>query len=1416
MTLPAEPIELKVWMISLKDSDYGDLGGKSEASVIWAGNKLPKYLWDHWKIQLKPFGLTWQKFMQVLHYRTDIGIMWYKGMLPWNDFITSVTKLITGPIGKMDKGDQPKPLHAPSDIARYQIPPMRDWEHFERLCNDLWTEIWEDRNTQRNGRSGQRQNGVDIFGIIQKSNKTAGIQCKKKDATTASNSLTKKELLKIVAEAEAFQPALSELIIAYTGKRDVKLQNEARIITNSNSTSTKNLFKVYVYSWDDILEKLGTYGEVLRKHYPQFYGNNVDGQELAKKLGGVIEDKLGDLPNLMADASAPVLEKIRLDFKDSIIAGEQNEAMDHARDLLNSFKPKEALDYLEKIEPKILVSANKILKFRLLTNKGVAIGALGGREEEAGKLLIQAFQYNPEDEKALCNRALGHLLLGQFSEAEEFAEKVITKNPMSSRPYGILIQCFQPSEPLEKLIQNIPPSLRKTADIAHAISQAAVKRKDYETATHWSEVALQDSIANGEDNPELRASLASNILQTVSKFEVLNDIQLTPEVKSKITRAIDLLNEAIKLASNSESIKYRTEWLSNRGFAYKLLGKIDMATKDMDAVVSLQPDNPISLKHQALMRFANGDHVVAIETLQKLIGRQETPEAALLLANILSEKDQNDEAIKIIEESLLRDNPSDLQMEERRLLIQISLKKKNYDRAREISSVLRATSPTNILNLAIAARIERLSGNIDAASKLLEEARGYVTEKSTSHDIIGLAEELYDIEAFPDAWPLYERVVDVRSDSSLLNRLLYSYYRTGEVSKALELCVGIAPELKTPSQVQIELSILLDINNLKEAASLAEQYLKFHPEKQQIRVILANILFRMDEFDKLDAFLNEDIDISKLTVDAGFQLANLYVQRKMMEKSINTAYEVRRANMGIGEAHLRYVSIFFSGEQGLEEILRPPNEIQAGVVICIKNEGDEQTVYLLENRKDLNPAIEISVDSPLGKKLLGKKLNEEVVLSQGMIGETKVKITEIKNKYVYALHESLKLLPERFGETKGLERVPFKIGTEEETRESIQKMLDVVSKRNEWVMQAEKFYQDSKLTVGAFAQMIRINVIDVWNGLIGSKWGVRTCLGSPKERQKAISTIATHDVVAIDITALLTADKLDFFPILEKSFKKIIVAQSTLDLLLEAISERGSIKSKGYSTIGKREGEFFMAEITPENIKEQIERLEHIKKWIKKHCEVVPCKTISKVVQRNELEEMLGSSFLETILIAQENSLPLYTDDLGTRALASSNEFKVEGIWTQAIAMCALSDKQMTEDEYNKIVIQLIRLGYRHTTINGAVLINAAKEAKWSNTQPFTDVLNTLRGSQMEINSSISVIVDFMFLLWQQPIFDFGRNSLAMAALDTLSDQRESQLIIRLMRTAIHIRFRLLPLAEIRIQQVISAWEALRIKPTTI
>lgn len=139
-------------------------------------------------------------------------------------------------------------------IASTQIRKPENWQDFEKLCKKLWGEIWNCPDTiKRNGRLGQHQNGVDIYGIPQGESQYFGIQCKGKDDYTNST-LTEKEIEEEIQKAKAFKPALKRFVFATTANKNVGIEEYVR--EKDIECRANGLFEVYLACWEDIVDLL--------------------------------------------------------------------------------------------------------------------------------------------------------------------------------------------------------------------------------------------------------------------------------------------------------------------------------------------------------------------------------------------------------------------------------------------------------------------------------------------------------------------------------------------------------------------------------------------------------------------------------------------------------------------------------------------------------------------------------------------------------------------------------------------------------------------------------------------------------------------------------------------------------------------------------------------------------------------------------------------------------------------------------------------------------------------------------------------------------------------------------------------------------------------------------------------------------
>jgi len=164
-----------------------------------------------------------------------------------------------------------------NSLRAVEIPPIKDEYLFEDFCLDYWKHKLNNMDVQKNGRRGQRQQGIDIFGR-DGSLQWIGVQCKVK---STGDRLTEKECNEDIKKAFAFNPKLAEYHIVTTAPRDAVLQEYIRKKDDDHINS--GLFRVYVRFWDDIKDDLVSdkYKDLYYKYYkdqcirPEILGNAI-------------------------------------------------------------------------------------------------------------------------------------------------------------------------------------------------------------------------------------------------------------------------------------------------------------------------------------------------------------------------------------------------------------------------------------------------------------------------------------------------------------------------------------------------------------------------------------------------------------------------------------------------------------------------------------------------------------------------------------------------------------------------------------------------------------------------------------------------------------------------------------------------------------------------------------------------------------------------------------------------------------------------------------------------------------------------------------------------------------------------------------------------------------------------------------
>jgi hypothetical protein len=185
------------------------------------------------------------------------------------------------------------------------------WQDFESLCKKLFGEVWECRNTiRKNGRTGQEQCGVDVYGIPKGEDAYFGIQCKGKDVYTGAK-LTEREVMNEISKARAFQPALKVFVIATTGNKDVGM--EAFVRNEDIKSRLNGGFEIQLYAWEDLVDLIDEHEDVYRWY--------LTGQQIRGKYECTL---------LVNGVDKPAIKPVYAQAVTVYVTAAQNEAMENA------------------------------------------------------------------------------------------------------------------------------------------------------------------------------------------------------------------------------------------------------------------------------------------------------------------------------------------------------------------------------------------------------------------------------------------------------------------------------------------------------------------------------------------------------------------------------------------------------------------------------------------------------------------------------------------------------------------------------------------------------------------------------------------------------------------------------------------------------------------------------------------------------------------------------------------------------------------------------------------------------------------------------------------------------------------------------------------------------------------------------
>lgn len=1042
-----------------------------------------------------------------------------------------------------------------------------------------------------------------------------------------------------------------------------------------------------------------------------------------------------------------------------------------------------AIERFEKIKTEDWQKLSNVEKYKVTANIGLCYLSIQ-HITQAAAYLIEAVQYDLQNHKALAFAALGHAILKEPAQTNEFANRAIFLNPVSPYAYVALIMINEEKKDFDELLQLIPSDLLDNAEICFALGMALLRQDKYIESKEWFvKVLKQDEGVNFF----LKGITAAVILKPFSDPFLLYSNQLSELNKLEIHKAIILLKEAWEEVEKTPSKEKGIWLLVNLSFAYRALNDLENAYYFLKLAMdnSGNEGNEGNLKWSyAVACFESNREEETITLLNQLIETgaiEDRFKAKLFLAEVHLKQRKFEKVALSLNLLLQSDLNYEILIGTRRMLVECHIQSGKFDLAKSVCSDMLANDSESLHGYILLAKTYRLENDLKNATFNLDKALERITLEDTKIIWQQIADEYLDLGNLPKAINVLEKITNTLLYTRLTKNLLRCYYQAGEVKKALALCESLTGTYGPINFLtQLRCNIYNSIDDAQSAIDTSLKHLEVYPDDQSIIVNLAFLYAQLKKWGEIDNLLQKcNLKEHLLEMDESYSLALLYINTGKIEKGLELAYNTRERNLTNANSHGKYFNLMLTQKMNINKYVSI-DQVEVNSRVIIEWENKATNAYLILSNPQNNNPDQLSINSPLAKKLLRKRTGDKIThLWNDSKSESGV-IKEIASKYIIAEGESLLLLQSQFKEESGFQT--FKIGDTGDFFDDFRPLFDIIDKGHEHSVNAFKVYQQTGLTIGALSIGIDRSIIEMWSKCVSDKeMGVRSdYVYSLEELSQSRTQISSAKGVVVDIICLLTLSSLKLLKILELFHGKIIIATPCVDIIDSYIEKLQQQDGKENISVGK-EGEVYLKHVTTqESLNSGIDHYGNLLMWISNHAEILPCTEALNInsIDKQKMDKVIGKATIDSILLAKEPGYVLLADETTIRSVANHN-FKVRSASTYMI-LDYLYDLKMIDDVlFCEATAGLLSRNYKAFPISAQSLMITLKWSGYSVKAPFTCGLDCIAECKDD-DSVIRVSAIFFHLLLNENIVE-NKVPIITAFLDRITMNRSvRQTIVKL------------------------------------
>ena len=1046
--------------------------------------------------------------------------------------------------------------------------------------------------------------------------------------------------------------------------------------------------------------------------------------------------------------------------------------IDFARGLINRDLVRSARVELERLKDEA-EAAPEELKFRILTNLGAC--ALADEDiDSARALLEEAHRLQPESQKGIANAALAAQLGKDPARAMKLAVKARELDPRDPQATAVLIEELWKtgeSEQLEELV-TAEEWIELDQQCSLVLARIRVQQSRYEEA-----VALCRSLAEADAEDSVAHLALSQCLLTYAQANRL-PVGHMDESLARLREAEAVASRAIELLRPTElKARYREAVLA-RAVARALLGKSTEAMGDLTEVLSEAPTHPDAAFNKGLLLLSEGRPVEARAVFEGLQDSGRRADAALPLAHACIAAGDEAAAVQLLRGALTLEHPGWEDVRRAELLSKAEAAVGDEDSVGPAIEAALAQHSDDPRLLALAAIRCEILGDPEGSEDSLLDALMHAGESDRQEVLVRLGTHYHALGRYAEAADQFVEVVDEVPWHPAAIPLLMCLVNSKRLREALGWARRIREAHPQPPRVviEVEAQILDQVGDVRAALQCRKILCARADATSVDQVTLALTQFRYGERDAaLETILR--ISASELSHDPRSVLVLAKLKLLLgVAGDLDDAYLARRYGVNDPAVHLGYIGLFLDHDKEWVE----PETVGPGCAVLLKSESTELWWQILDDGEASLGPHELRPSDDLAQQLAGQRVGDIIVLREGL-EDLSYEIAAVQSKFVRAFQETNAEFSTRFPGDMGLYRVKV-------VDDDFTKVFLSVDRRDQFVRQAERMYQQGRLAFSSFSSLLGRSVLEVWRGCTeNDSIRIRFGTGTAEEAGEASSLLGEADGVVLDLLALLTVHELGLAAHLRSRFPRAAVPQHVIDELqnAHALTVMGPAPT---GSLGKSsDGRYTLTEMSEANWTEWQEFVRSVLEFAESFERIASYRMLN-ADNVEGLVDALTSAGVGAVYAGDEQSaarLILVSDDLGLSSFARS--LGVGSVNTQAILDELLRSDTITSEAYSSGVEQLVLLNYWFVQVRSEDIVRRLEASDYMTTCGTRAMLQTLEGPDCSEDSAVSVGAGVITALAGRAPRE-QTELLLMVVLATLRHGREMSLVLLKFRNEIASR----------------------------